>query len=603
MPTQSNGNRSSAVFDKVETRIKGKAVSRGIAFGKVICLHGRNRQFFRVDLPSEETASEIKRLRSAFRLAEKQLRELASAESGKSSISGPGIFEAQQLILDDKTLRSKIEDHVVKQCVNAEWALKCVADEYIARFHAMTSEHLRDRYIDIEDVADRILNALAGKASPKIRLGPNSIIASRDLRPSTIAGLHGKKPVALISEHGGWTSHTFILARESNIPAVTGLKHVLRRLETGDKAIVDGYNGLVIIDPSDATTEEYRLTKARSVKTASSRKLAPSKPLTTLDGREVIIRANADLPVSYSRAKTLGVKGIGLFRSESLFNRFKGFPSENQQFEAYRRLAAVAGKDRLRIRTFDIGIGQLIERQEDRERNPALGLRGVRLSLAYPKQLRVQLRAILRANTEQNIDMVIPMIAGLAEIREVRNMLNLERIDLEKKGTSVDMPGIGAMIEVPAALLVIDAILEEVDFICLGTNDLIQYLLAVDRDNENVANWYRTLHPSVIQAIRSVLTAAGQRQKPVILCGEMSGSPFYVPILVGLGATELSMNISSIERVQRIIRGIAYEEARDLAERILECKTADEVERSAIATVRSKWAHLFPDDFLIGNRF
>lgn len=603
MPNTSNGHSSNGMKVRPELRLRAKSVSRGIAIGRIVCLFGNDRQFYRVSIDQNDVPAEIRRLKAAVRLSIRQLNKLAAADKTRQSTSGLEIFETHRLILEDRSYLSKIENMIGERLTNAEWAVKLVTDDYVARFKEIDDEHFRERFIDLEDVSQRITNALGGGQRPKVRLADDAIIAAKELRPSTMIELYDGEPAGLITEHGGWTSHTFILAREINIPAVTGLKKILRRLNTGDRVIVDGFSGQVILNPTSETLEEYREAMVRHLTSPSETSETQRGPIRTLDGLQITIRANADLPNVYRRSRSQGVKGIGLFRSEFLFNRFGGFPTEHQQTTAYKQLAAAAGEDGVKIRTFDIGAGQIIERLEDRERNPALGLRAIRLSLTYPKQLRIQLRSILRASFGANVDIVIPMVASVSELQEVKEILATEAAKLSREGIQFGTPGIGAMIEVPAAILAIDSILEESDFVSLGTNDLIQYLLAVDRDNENVASWYRTLHPAVLKSIRIVVEAAKRVNKPVIMCGEMAASPFYVPLLIGLGVTEFSMNLSSISRIRHLISGIAFEEAKQLADRVETLSNADEIEAAVRSHIETKWSHLYSPDFLDPKRF
>lgn len=603
MPNTSNGHSSKGMNTRPEVRLRAKAVSRGIAIGRIVCLFGNDRQFYRVTISKNDVAAEIRRLKAAVRLSVRQLKKLADADKTRQSTSGLEIFETHRLMLEDHSYLSKIENIIGDRLTNAEWAVKLVTDEYVAKFKEIDDEHFRERFVDLEDVSQRITNALGGGQRPKVRLGEDAIIAAKELRPSTMIELYDGEPVGLITEHGGWTSHTFILAREINIPAVTGLKKILRRLNTGDHVIVDGFSGQVILHPTAETLDEYRAAVMRDLAAPKETLETQRGPIQTLDGHEITIRANADLPSVYRRFRSHGVKGIGLFRSEFLFNRFGGFPTEHQQTTAYKQLAAAVGKDGVKIRTFDIGAGQLVERLEDRERNPALGLRAIRLSLTYPKQLRIQLRSILRASHGASVDIVLPMVASVSEMQEVKEILATEAARLSREGSEFGTPGIGAMIEVPAAVLAIDSILEESDFVCLGTNDLIQYLLAVDRDNENVANWYRTLHPAVLRSIRIVIDAGKRANKPVIMCGEMAASPFYVPLLIGLGVTEFSMNLASIGRIRNLISGIALEEAKQLASQVEQLSNPDEIESAVRSVIETKWSHLYSADFLDPKRF
>lgn len=579
-----------------EIRLKARAVSRGVAIGKIVCLHGNNSQFYRVDIKDSSVKSEIKRLQTAVDLAKRQLSKIVSRKKGRISDSGPGIFESHRMLIEDSSLQSKFEKEITEQKVNAEWAIKLVTDSYVARYKAIEDEHLRDRYIDIEDVSERILAALGG-GQAKIPFAKDAIIAAKELKPSTLVELSDHNPLAVITENGGWTSHTFILAREMSWPAVTGVKKVLRRVKNGDLVIVDGYNGHIILNPNKDTVAHYSIAAAQFHEEHLNNGEDPAAPVKTLDGREIRIYVNSETPPAYKKAKLLGAQGVGLYRSEFLFNRFRGFPSENEQFAAYQTIAKATGDKGVKIRTFDLGAEQLLDQNAAKEKNPALGLRAVRLGLTYKKLLRTQLRAILRASFEHRIDIVVPMVSGVSEVLAVKQLLEHEREQLKAKSKNVGEPRVGAMIEVPSAVLMVKELLEETDFLCLGTNDLIQYLLAVDRDNESVAGWFRTLHPAVLRAIKSVLDAGNKAGKPVIVCGEMAGSPYYVPVLIGLGAKELSMNVHSISKVRRIVAGIALEETSKLTKSIEYCRTVEETEEIVNDHIRKNWAHLFPHDF------
>lgn len=590
-----NTKRNGAKNRFSEIKLKARAVARGVAIGKVVCLHGRKRQFYRINLEESQIEKELRRFKAAIRLAKRQLKKISTTDSNNSKLS---VFDAHLLILEDRSLQDKIEKNIVSQKINAEWAVKVVTERYIATYKAIADEHLREKYIDLEDVADRILAALGGGGKTNLRLKKNSIIVAREVKPSTLIELTDSNPKAIITENGGWTSHTFILAREINLPAVTGMKGILRRVQTGDEVIVDGFNGHVIVNPSKESTEKYKIAAAQFQEFTHRVTEPIDEKLKTLDGFEIKIRANIDLPRGYMRAKQLGAKGIGLYRSEFLFNQFKGFPTEQEQLKEYRNIAKLAGEDGVRIRTFDLSTEQLTEENARKEINPALGLRAIRLVLTHKKEFSTQIRALLQASFENKIDIVLPMISDVSEILETKKLIETEKERLRKKKINFGNPRLGAMIEVPAAVLIADEIAHEVDFFCLGTNDLVQYLLAVDRDNETVADWFRTLHPAVLRSIKTILRAAEQNNIPAIICGEMAGSPVYVAILIGLGATELSMNVNSISRVRRIISHIAYEEAKEITDALLKLPTADAVENSVREKFLAKWSHLFSADIL-----
>ena len=578
---------------KNEIRLNARAVSRGIAVGKIVCLHGRKRQFYKVTIETSKIEREVRRFRAAARLATRQLKKIIVNQIDKTKAN---IFDAHLLILEDKSLHLKIETNINERKINAEWAVKIVTDDYIAKYKAISDEHLRERYIDLEDVAERLLTALGGGGKSNLSLEKNSIIVAKEVRPSTLIELTESQPLAIITENGGWTSHTFILAREMNLPAVTGLKRILRRVKNGDEVIVDGFDGQIILNPLGQVREKYLIAAGEFQKD----KLADGEPakgkLTTLDGREIKIRANLDLPKGYAEAKRFGAQGIGLYRSEFLFNQFKGFPAESEQIEAYRKIAKMVGEEGVRIRTFDLSVEQLTDETEEREKNPALGLRAIRLSFIHLKEFRVQIRAILQASTENNINIVLPMISDISEIRRVKKIIESEKDNLKKRKIVFGNPRLGAMIETPAAVLTIDEIAAEVEYLCLGTNDLVQYLLTVDRDNEAVADWFRTLHPAVLRSLKMIFRAAEKNNIPAVVCGEMAGSPVYVPILLGLGARELSMNVHSMPRVRKVVSKIALEETIDLVKKLEICRTADEVENAVGSFYREKWSHLFPQD-------
>lgn len=579
-----------------EIKINARAVSRGVAIGKIICLHGRKRQFYKISLDASQIERELRRFRAAVRLAVRQLKTISQSKSDSVNVTRANIFDAHLLILQDNSLQSRIEANITSENVNAEWAVKSITDEYVAKYKAIADENLRERYIDLEDVADRILAALGGGEKTILHLEKNSIIVAKEVKPSTLIELIRSQPQAIITENGGWTSHTFILAREMNLPAVTGLKRILRRVQTGDEIIVDGFNGQIILKPTEDSLRKYKIAASEFQKNNCANLAIGKGKLKTLDGKEIKIRANIDLPKGYAEAKRFGAQGIGLYRSEFLFNQFKGFPSEPEQVAAYRKIAGMVGAEGVRIRTFDLTVEQIADEINDREKNPALGLRAIRLSFTRLKEFRVQLRAVLQAATENNISLILPMVSDVAEILRAKTILEQERERLRKRKKEFGEISLGAMIEVPSAVFTIDEIAAEVECLCLGTNDLVQYLLAVDRDNESVANWFRTLHPSVLRSIKSVVRAAEKREIPVVVCGEMAGSPVYVPILLGLGAEELSMNVNSIPRVRKVISEIALEETRELVGRLETCRTADEVENAAGEFYRKNWAHLFSGD-------
>ena len=593
---------SGQVIQKNEIELFGSAVSRGAAIGKVVCLYGRQRQFYLVRLRENQITDETRRFRRAVRLAKKQIEQLVDSQKSVAA-ARTQIFDAHFLMLEDKLFLRQIEECIEKQKVNAEWAVKTVSDAFVADYKSIVDEHLRERYIDLEDVCERLLSALGGAEKSDVLLGENAVIVAADLKPSTLIEIARNNPLAIVTERGGWTSHTFILAREMNLPAVTGVGEILRRVQSGDEIMVDAFNGRVIVSPTPKTLDEFKIAARyfRGEKKESFR--IKSGRLKTLDGREIVVRANVDSPSGYARAKRLGASGVGLYRSEFLFNRQQGFPSELQQIAAYRKIAEAVGEtERVSIRTFDLNLGSLARGEFEKEQNLALGLRGIRVGLAQPEQFRVQLSALLQASATENsngkIDIVLPLISDVSEITRAKKILSEEKERLERRGIAVGNPRLGAMIEVPSAVFTAREIAREVDFLNLGTNDLVQYLLAVDRDNPAVADWFRSLHPAVLRAVQIVLEAAKDAEIPAVVCGEMAGSPFYAPVLIGLGATELSMNVNSIARVGRVVAGVAFEEARGMTQRLETCGSADETENVVRNYFLENWSHLISPENL-----
>ncbi len=595
-------NKKTIIDRKEELILTGRPVSRGVGIGKSLCLHGDKRQFYRVSLNENKVEKEIRRFRASVRLAKRQLNKI-SKNRELTSQNHFNIFQTHLLFLEDKSLLNKIEDQIFKQKVNAEWAVKVITDEYIASYKTIPDRHLREKYIDLEDISERLLTALGGGKKADVNFEVNSIIIAKELNPSTLIELSENNPAAIVTENGGWTSHTFILARELNLPAVTGLKGILRRVQTGEEIVVDGFNGQVFIKPAKKTVKKFKLEKKQTQTGVQTEKFVPVKgDLKTLDGVKINILTNLDLPKAYKQSKKMGAKGIGLYRSEFLFNQNKGFPTEKEQVESYQNIAELVGKDGVIIRTFDLNIDQFAGENAEKEKNPALGLRAIRWGLKNEKEFRTQLRALLKASYGKKIDIVLPMISDVAEIIRIKQILKQEKSKLSRKNIKFGEPQLGAMIEIPAAVFMVEEIIKEVDFINLGTNDLVQYLLAVDRDNEAVADWFRTLHPAVLKSIKKVSEAANKYDKPLIVCGEMAGTPIYAAILIGLGVRNLSMNLNSIPRVRNVIANIAFDEARSVAEELQKCRTSDEMEEFVRENFKKHWKHLFDEKTLPAMR-
>ena len=580
---------------KIERRLPALAVSHGIGIGRIVFLHCEKRHFFRLDLDAGQTGAELGRFRSAIDISILQLRELAANHELDPNQPVSDIFGVHLLILES-SLVEKIETVIQNQRVNAEWAIRTVSDQYLERQEAVSDLNFRDKYLDIEDVANRLLTALGG-SSATAQTDSDAVIVARDLSPSAIMELASSKPAAIITEHGGWTSHASIIARELNLPMVSGVRNLEHCVLIDDRVIVDGINGEVILNPSDETIMQFRDLAVPDENLSSSDGRIANGAVTD-DGTNIVIRANIDQPAAYAAARRNGAQGIGLFRSESLIRRPGAIPTENEQYAAYCQIADAAGEAGVNIRTFDVGIDQLGGYAHSVECNPSLGLRAIRLSLSDQTHFRTQLRAIHRASFDRKIDIILPMISGVNEVLRAKAIIDEARAHLAKEGIDTGAPKLGAMIETPSAVFTAHEIAEHVDFLCLGTNDLVQYLLAVDRDNDAVAEWYQTLHPAVIRAIGDVLSAAQNAGIPVTVCGEMAGSPFYIPVLLGLGARELSMNVNSIQPIRQLLSGISVSDAIALVENIKTLVTAETIESHLREYYIENWSSLFQPELL-----
>ena len=588
--------------EELEERWQGRGVSEGVVMGRVLRVFTGTRQVYRATLDEKDVERETRRLRDAIRLARLQLLAIKARAEKELGVEHAYIFDAHLLMLEDRKLLDEVEKYIREERVNAEWAVKVAADRVLAVYAEIKDDYLRERGSDIEDVTQRILVALSGEKPDHRSLTEDAVIVAEDLLPSAIAELDFKHARAIATDAGGWTSHTAIIARGLRIPAVVGLRDLHRRARTGDTIVVDAQQGVVVLHPSESTLGDY---KSITTSLAGPRPLASEEergPLRTLDGTEVRLRANVELPAEYEDVRRFGARGIGLFRSEFLLSHKGVMPSEEEQCEAYREVALLAGEDGATIRLFDLGGEKFGGVTTETERNPALGLRAIRFSLRQEEVLRTQARAILRAAAHGRLDIVLPMISDVTDVRRARRLIDEERVRLESEGKEIGRVEIGAMIEVPSAVMTADKVAREVDFFSLGTNDLVQYLLAVDRGNETVADWFRSLHPAVLQSIKLTLDAARKASIPAVVCGEMASTPAYAAVLIGLGAVDLSMAAYSIPRVRRVIEGIKFADAEAIALECLDCDTADDVEERVRLRFTENWPHLFPPKSLPAPR-
>jgi len=579
-----------------ELHFKGLGVSEGLVIGRVVRLQDGARDVYRAEIKEADVVRERLRFRGAVAMARRQLQAIKTRAEKELGEGHAYIFDAHLLFLEDAKLTRDVENYIVQDHANAEWATKVVGDRLLSIYTQINDEYLRERGSDIEDVIQRLLANLSGEGRNYPTLSEGAVIVAPDLLPSTIAELDLNHVKAVVTDVGGWTSHMAIIARGLGLTAVVGLRDFYHRTRTGDEIIVDAHRGDVILHPSPETSSRFGLTE----QTLSINRLPPTGetgPITTRDGVKIKLRANVELPAEFEAVSRFGASGVGLFRSEFLLSRPGLILPEDEQYVVYRELIAAAGGEGAIVRLFDIGAES--DRDSDRpERNPALGLRAIRFDLRHREIMRAQVRAILRAAATGPLSLVIPMVADVADIRMAKRVVMEEQEQLTTDGVEFSPVRIGAMIEVPSAVLTADKIAAEVDFFELGTNDLVQYTLAVDRGNYSVSDWFRTLHPAVLFGIQRTVSAAADAAIPVIVCGEMASTPAYAVLLLGLGAVDLSMTPALIPRIRNTLVAIDTAEAKSIVERCLTCATADEVEEIVRVEFQRRWPELFPPNML-----
>ncbi len=570
-----DGERFSRAIN--ELRCKGLGVSDGIVIGRVLRLQEGTHEVYRAHIAEADLERERRRFRAAVRLSRRQLESIKDRAEKELGRGHAYIFDAHLLFLQDAKLTRDVEDYIVKEHSNAEWAAKVVGDRLLSIYTQINDDYLRERGSDIEDVIQRLLANLTGEGPKYPNLSEDAVIVSTDLLPSTIAELNLNHVKAIATDAGGWASHMAIIARGLGLTAVVGLRDFYHRTRTGDQIIVDAHEGEAILHPTPETIEHYRFTVHDPGPTPGAQTKLECGPVTTRDGVEISLRANVELPTEFQAVRDFGACGVGLFRSEFLLSRPGLMSSEDEQSQVYKALVEAAGEYGAIVRLFDVG-GEFGPDLKERERNPALGLRAVRFNLTHKPIMRTQVRAILRAAVAGPLSLVIPMVADVRDVRLSKRVIEEEMERLANENVPFARVQIGAMIEVPSAVLTAEKIASEVDFFELGTNDLVQYTLAVDRGNDKVSDWFRTLHPAVLYGISRTIEAAKNEQIPVIVCGEMASTPAYAVLLVGLGAVDLSMIPAMIPRVRSVLMKINAADVREVALKCLTAATADEVE-------------------------
>jgi len=563
--------------------LQGLGVSPGVAIGRAVCLSIHHLEVYRIPIPAADVEAEVARFRDATlqtRIELEATRKRAHEQLGDGLA---GIFEAQSMLLEDASFVNRVEERIRTEQVNAEWAVHKVSEEFLDRFENLESEHLRERGDDLRDVTRHLLRVLQGIAHHELsELGSDVIIVAHDLTPSEAVRLGRQHVVAFAIETGGPTSHTSIIARDLNIPLVTGLDGVTDLVTDDDPAIVDGTDGTVILHPLKGQLAEYAGRKKRQGEQEQRLLETGPLPCVSRDGVAIELMANIDLPEELEDASRFGAAGLGLYRSEFLYiERAPELPTEDDHVSTYRRLLDSMSPHPVLIRTFDLG-GRKLAREvmATDEENPVLGLRGIRLTLARPHIFKTQLRGLFRAGVGRNLWIMLPMVSARDEILAFRAFAAEVMAELEGEGIEFSRDfKLGIMIEVPAAAMISDILAQEVDFFSIGTNDLIQYSLAVDRNNEHVSYLYRPLHPAILRMIRFVLDCARDSGVEVSMCGEMAGDQRYTALLLGMGLRRLSVSPRSIPEIKNQIRGLEVSGLAEATERCLTMGSAAEVER------------------------
>ena len=560
--------------------IKGIAASPGIAIGKAYVLDSEEMVIPQRTITTASIPREITRFQDALTQTRAEIQKIRDKISKELSKEHGDIFNAHLMVLEDRAIIEEVMERIKKEKFNTEHILSQVLKKYVQSFLKIDDEYLRERVSDITDVGRRVIRHLLGdQRSTLSEIKEKVIIIAYDLAPSDTAVMHRKNVIGFATDIGGRTSHTAIMAKSLEIPAVVGLENATRQISMGDTIVVDGIQGVVAVNPTQPELAKFKQDQARYVEFNRGLKRFKDLPCVTKDGRRIELAANIELPEEAPSVLSHGADGIGLYRTEFLYMNRDGLPSEDEQYRAYKKVVTAMGQKPVVIRTFDLGGDKFLSHLDmPHEMNPFLGWRAIRFCLASPHIFKTQLRAILRASAHGKLRMMYPMISGVSEVRQANKMLEEARAELRAKKTPFDENmEVGAMIEIPSAALTCDILAEEVDFFSIGTNDLIQYALAVDRINERIAYLYEPAHPAVLRLLKTIIDAGHAKKIWVGICGEMSGEPIFTPVLVGLGMDEISTSPVMVPEIKKIVRSIRYEEVQELAKYVLTLRTGTEV--------------------------
>ena len=574
---------------------KGIGVSPGVAIARAVVVDTEEFDIPHRQIPVDHAQAELARLRKAITVSKREILDLRKRTAERTSKEIAAIFDFHLALLEDKIVSRKISETVMGGHVTAEYAVATVLRGYAKEFEAMPA-HWAERVKDVYDIEKRLLRNLIGQQHQSLsHLSRDVCILAHDLTPSQTAGMDREHVRGLAIDAGGQTSHTAIVAKALGIPAVVGLNDVTSEVTGGETIIIDGTRGVVVIDPDAPTIEEYQDFARQQIAFIHSLDALRDLPAITRDGHEVRLLCNIEFPSDAKSVLEKGGQGIGLYRTEFLYMGSDAEPSEEDQYKAYRQVIEELGDLPIVIRTMDLGADKYTQsRARIPERNPFLGLRSIRLCLQNIPMFKTQIRAILRASVGGQISMMFPLISNMLELRQAKTIVRDVIEDLEEEGVEhcPDIP-VGIMMETPAACLQADAYALEVDFFSLGTNDLVQYTLAVDRGNERVASLYSPVHPSVLRLIKDVIRAGQRHDVPVSLCGEMAGDPQYTLLLLGLGLRTFSCAVPSIPEIKKVIRSVTLEQANEVARRVM---TFDS-DKETINYLRAETRRVLPEAY------
>ncbi len=575
---------------KEEIVLRGIPASPGISIGPVFVYVKHTPVIEERSILAEEVEHELGRLEQAVARSHKELRKILEFAEKKLGEDKVRIFEAQLMFLEDAVLFDAIYARIRSELKNAEFVVHTEIEKYHRIMLASKDEYTHERANDVEDVRNRILRNLQEQRVIS-RLEGSFIIVSQNLTAPDTVILSRNEVLGYATDIGGITSHTALLSRALKIPAVVGLKSISHLAHDADQIVLDGYSGEVVLNPSEETVKRFEAKRERYHEFETHLSVFRDLPAETLDHHRVELSVNVEFEQELDFIKLQGADGIGLYRSEYLIVGKEVFPSEEEQFKQYKLLAETMYPKRVIIRTFDIG-GDKFMAQSAQESNPFLGWRGIRVLLDKPELFLEQLRAILRASTRKNVALMFPMVSNLIEVRRARKLLDEAKHQLRKEGIPYDARiKVGVMIEVPSAAVIAEDIAEEVDFLSIGTNDLIQYVLAVDRGNDVVSSLYQEFNPAVVRFLRRIIDRGKKKGVWVGMCGEMAGDPLATILLLGLGLDEFSVVPNMLPEIKKIIRSVKYSDAQKVAKQVLMLKTEDEI-KDLLKSIMQK---RFPD--------